>query len=147
MTFDCTIEHTARKENYIANAPSRINKYLSVSTTRDNFIRYCVDSATIKPLREIRNNHISISNHATTSAPTSDHLCNNIPPSLAINFTHVDCDFNTCRGIADTDGHHHSYSHLDEEEMKLTSEDDYDIITKQGKVVSSNEALLSSIPD
>ena len=147
MTFNCTIEHNARKDNHIADALSRMHEYLVVSTTEDDLIPYSVDSTTIRPLQEIISNHINFSDHLTTSSPTLDHPYHNMPPRGAINFTHVDCNFNKCRGRAETAGHHHSYSYLDEEDMELNTEDDYEVIKKEDKDVSSDEEPLSPIPE
>ena len=70
-----------------------------------------------------------------------------MPPHVAINFTHVDCDFNKCRGGAETAGHRHSWPCLDEEDRELNSEDDYKVIKKEDKEVSSHEKPLSPIPE
>ena len=114
MTFDCTIEHTAGKDNHIADALSRMYKYASVSRTGDDLIPHIVDSTTIRPLQEIISNYINLSDHATTSSPTSNHPYHNMPPHGAINFTDVGCDFNKYRGRAEIAGHHHSFPYLDE---------------------------------
>ena len=125
MTFDCTIEHTAGKDNHIIYALSRMYKYPGVSTTENDLIPHSVDSTTIRPLQEITNNHINLSDHSTTSSSTSNHPDHNMPPRGAINFTHVDCDFNKCRGRAEIAGHHHSCLYLHEEDMEVTSKNDY----------------------
>ena len=145
VTFDCTIEHTAGKDNHIADALSRIYTYLGVSTTEDDLIPHSVDSTTIRPLQQINSNHINLSDHSTTSSPTSNHQYHNMPPCRGINFTHVDCDFNKCRGRAETAGHYHSCLYLYEENMELNSEDDYEVIKKEGKEVSPDEEPLSPI--
>ena len=121
MTFDCTIKHTAGKDTYITDTFSRIYKYLCISTTKDNLIPYSIDSTTIRPFQEITIRHINVSDCSTTSSSTSGHTCNNMLARGAINFTCIDCDFNKCRGGAETTGHYHSCSLLDEEDMELTS--------------------------
>ena len=121
MTFNCTIEYTAEKDNYIADALSRMHKYLGVSTTEDNLIPHSVDAATIRPLQEITSNRIILSDHSSTSSPTINHLYHNMLSWGAINFDHVDCDFNKCRGTTETAVHSHSCPYLDEEDIELSS--------------------------
>jgi hypothetical protein len=147
MTFDCHIEHTAGKDNHIADALSRMHKYPGITTTEDDFIPHRIDSTVIRPLQEITSNHIYLSEHSSTSTPSSYHSENNMPSRGAINFHHVDCDFNKCRGRSETVGHHHSCPYLDEEDMELTSEDDYEVIKKEDKQESSEEDSLSPIPE
>ena len=130
MTLDYTIEHTVGKDNYIADALSRMHKYTGLSTTKDNLIPHSVNSTTIKPLQEITTHHINLSDHSTTSSPTSNHLYHNMPSHGAINCNHVNCDFNKCRGRAKIAARHHSCPYLDEENMEDTSEDDYEVIEK-----------------
>ena len=128
MIFDCTVEHTAGKDNHIADSLSRMHKYSGVSTTEDDLIPHCVDSTTIRPLPEITSNYINLSDHSTTSSPTSNHPYYNMPYRGAINFNQVDCDFNKYRGRADTAGHHYNCPYLDQENIEITSEDDYKVI-------------------
>ena len=66
-------------------------------------------------------------------------------PCRAINFTQVDCDFNQYRGRPETTGHYHSCPYLDEEDIELTSKDDYKVIKKEDKEVSLAEEPLSPI--
>ena len=61
----------------------------------------------------------------------------------AINFNYVDYDFNKCRGRAEITGHHHSCPYLDKEDMEVKSEDNYEVIKKENKEVSSDEEPLS----
>ena len=69
-----------------------------------------------------------------------------MPSWGAINFNHVDCDFNKCRGRAGIARHYHSCPCLDKEDMEVTSEDYYEVIKKEDKEVSSNEQHLSPMP-
>ena len=139
------MEHTAGNDNHIADSLSSMDKYPGVSTTEDNLIPCSVDSTTIRPWQEITSNHIKLSDHSTTSYPTSNHPYYNMLSREAINCHHVDCDFNKCSGRAETTGHCHSCSYLDEEDMQLTSEDDYEIIKKEDKELSSDQEPLSPI--
>ena len=139
MTFDCNIEHTAGKDNHIADALSRMHKYPGVTTTKDDLIPHSVDSTTIRPLQEITSNQINLSDHSTIYSPTSNHPYHNMPPGGAINFTHVDCDYNNCRGRAEIAGPHRSCPYLDEENMEVSREDDYQVIKKEDKEVFSDE--------
>ena len=63
----------------------------------------------------------------------------------AINLIHINCDFNKCKDRAETARHHHSCSHIDEENMELNNKDDYKVIKKKDKEVSLDKELLSSI--
>ena len=145
MTFDCSIEHNVGKNNHIADSLCRMHKCPSVSTSEDDLIPHSVDSTTNRPLQEITSNYINLSDHSATSSPTSNKPHYKMPPRGGIDFTHVDCDFNRHRGRAEIDGRHHSYPHLDEEDMEVTSEDDNKVIKKEDKDVSSDEDLLCLI--
>ena len=68
-----------------------------------------------------------------------------MPPCGAINFTHVACNFNKCRGRAETAGHYHSCPYLDETGMGLITIDHYEIIKKKDKKLSTDEEPLSTI--
>ena len=122
-----------------------MHKYPTVSTTEDDLIPHSVDSATIRPLHEITRNNLNLSDQSTTSSVSSDQPYHKMPPCGAINLTHVDCDFNKCRGRAEMTGRHHSCPYLGEEDMELTSEDDYEVINKEDKEMSSDEEPLSPI--
>ena len=87
-------------------------------------ISHTVDSTTIRPLQDITSNHINLLDHSTTSSPTSNHHYANMPSRGDIHFTHVDCNFDKCRGRAEPSSHHYSYLYPDEEDVELTSEDD-----------------------
>ena len=147
ITFDCSIEHTARKDNHIVDALSTMHKYPSGSTTKDNLIPYIMDSTSIRPLHEITSNRINLTDHSTTSSPMSDHPCHNMPPRGEINFTHIACDFNKCRGRAETTRHYNSCPYLYEDDIEITSDDDYEVIKKEDKELSSDQEPLSPIPE
>ena len=147
MTFDCTIEHTAGKENDIADSLSRMHKDPGISTTKDDLIPYSVDCTTIRPLQDITSYHINLSDHSATPSPTSNHPSHNMSSHRAINFNHVDCNFNNCSGRAETAGHNHSCLYLDEEDMELTSEDDDKGIKKKDTEVSADEEHRPPIPE
>ena len=147
MTFVYTIEHIAGKDNHIADTLSRVHKYPGVSSIEDDLIPYSVDSTTIRPLPEITSNHINLSNHSTTSSPTSNNSYQNMPSRGSINFNHVDCDFNKGRGRAEIAVHHHCCPYLDQEDMEISSEDVYEVMNKEYKKMSSQEEPLSPIED
>ena len=146
MSFNCTREHTAGKDNYITDALPRMNIYVGISTTKDHLIPHGVDSTTIRSLQEITSNHINLFDHSTTSSPTSNHPCHNMPSCRPINFNRVKCDFNKCIWRAEIRGHHHSCPYPGEEDMEVTSKNDYKVIKKQCKKGSSNEYHLSPVP-
>ena len=147
MTFDCTIQHTAGKDNHMADTVSRIQKYSGISTTEDKLIPDSVDSITIRPSQEISSNYINLSNYSTISSPTSNWPYTKMLRSGAINVTHVDFDFNRSRGRAETDRYQNSCPYVGEEDMELNSKDDYEVIKKEDKVVHSDEKPLSAIPE
>ena len=147
MIFDYTIEHTARKDNHIADALSRVHKFPGTCTTKHDLIPHSVDAIMIRPLQQITSNHINIADHSTTTSWHSNQLCTNMPPYRAINLLHIDCDFNKCSGRAETDRYQHSCLYLVEDGMEQNREDDYQVIKKADKEVSSNEECLSPIPE
>ena len=147
MSFDCTIELTARKDHHIIDAVYRMHKYPIISTTKDDLIPYSVEFTTIRSLQEITSNHINLSDNSTTSSPTSYHPYHNMPPCETINCTHVDNNLNKCRGRAETALHHHSCPYLNEKDMQLTTEVDYKVIKKEDKEVSSDDKPMSLIPE
>lgn len=57
----------------------------------------------------------------------------------------VDCDLHKCKGRVETTLHHLSYLYLHQKDMELTSKNNYEVIKKEHKEVSSGEAPLSSI--
>ena len=138
MTCDCTIKDTSGKDNHIADTLSRMQKYPGISTTKDDLIPYSVHSITIKPLQEIPSNHINLSDPSTTSSPTSNQPYTEMPPCRAINFTHVACAFNKCRGRAETTGHYNSCPYLAEDDMELKTKNNCEVIKKADKKVSSD---------
>ena len=67
-------------------------------------------------------------------------------PRRGINLTYIDYDFNKGKWRAETAGHHYSCLYLDKEDMEFTSEDNYKVIKKEDKKLSSVEEPLSLIP-
>ena len=59
----------------------------------------------------------------------------------------MDYNFNKCRDKAENAGHYHNSLYLDEADIELTSEDNWEVIKKKDKKKSSNEDPLSSIPE
>ena len=145
MNFDCTIKHTAGRDNNIVDVPFRVHKYLVIYTTKDNFIPYIVDSTTIGVLHEITRKCIWASDRSARSFPTSNQCCYNVPACRGIKFTHVACNLYKYRGRAESTGPFHSCPYLIEENMELTSEADYELIRKEVKELSAKEEPLSSI--
>ena len=68
-------------------------------------------------------------------------------PRWVVNFTHVYCEFHKCRSRAETTRHHQSCLYPDEEDIEITSADEYEGIWKKDKEVSSDEEPLSSIAE
>ena len=65
----------------------------------------------------------------------------------AINFTYVDHHLSKYRGLAETTGHYHSCPYLGEEDIEVTSQDNYEVIKKEDKAVSSDKEPLSLIAE
>ena len=145
MTVDCTLEHVAGKDNHIADTLSAMHKHPEVSTFANNLVTQSIDSAIFRPYQEIRSKHINLSYHFTTSSSTSNWLYYSMPFCGGINLTYVLCDYNKWTGIAETIAHYHSCPYLEEEDIQLTSEDDYKVIETEKQQVFLNTAQLSLI--
>ena len=122
-----------------------MHKYPAVSTTKDNLIPHRIDSTTIRPVQKITSNHINLSDYSTIASSTSNQLYYYMPLCRAINFTHVNCNYDKCRGRTETTGHYYSCPYPNEKDIGLTSEDNYKVIKKEDKKVSSDEEPLASI--
>ena len=96
-------------------------------------------------VQDITSNHINFSGHCTTCSPTSDHLYQQMLSHGPVNFTHVDYDYNKCRGRAETAEEYQSCEYLNEEDVELTSKDNYEVIKKENKEVSTNKEPQSTI--
>jgi len=133
--FNLFIEHTAGKENLLADALSRKHKYYLDPSEEHNFIPQGIDS--------IEDN----SNLQDTSITTNKLSISPIPEEITmvsrgcINFKDTDCDYTKCVGRDESLGHHPSCTYLDVE----TDGDyeDYDDIKEEE--MQSDENTLSTI--
>jgi len=107
--FDLVIEHTAGKENLLADALSRKHKYSLDPTEEQDFIPQSID-----PTEDN-------SNLPDTSITTNNLSISPIPQEITMvsrgcsNFKHTDCDYNKCAGRDESLGHHLSCPYLDDE--------------------------------
>jgi len=106
--FDLVIEHTAGKENLLADPLSRKHKYSLNPTEEEDFIPQSIDPAEDNSNLQdtsITTNNISIS-------PILDEII--MVSRGYINFKHTDCDYNKCAGRDERLGHHPSFPYLDD---------------------------------
>jgi len=135
--FDCVIEHTAGKENLLADALSRKHKYSLDPAEEQDFIPQSID-----PTEDN-------SNLLDTSITTNNLSISPIPEEITmvsrgcINFKHTDCDYNKCAGRDECLGHHLSCPYLDDENDG--DYEDYDDIKEEE--MQSDEDTLSTIPE
>jgi len=135
--FDLFIEHTAGKENLLADAPSRKHKYSLDPTEEQDFIPQSID-----PTEDN-------SNLQDTSITTNNLSISPIPQEIitvsrgCINFKHTDCDYNKCAGRDESLGHHPSCPYLDDGNDR--DYEDYDDIKEEE--MQSDEDTLSTIPE
>ena len=100
--FDLVIEHTAGKENLLADPLSRKHKYYLNPYKEKDFIPQSID-----PTEDN-------SNLLDTSITTNNLSISPIPEELTmvyrgcINLKHIDCDYNKCAGREESFGHHPS---------------------------------------
>jgi len=107
--FDLVIEHTAGKENLLADALSRKHKYSLDPIDEQDFIPQRIDSTednTEPQDTSFTTNNLSIS-------PVPEEL--KMVSRSCINFKHTDCDYNKCAGRDESLGHHPSCPYLDDE--------------------------------
>jgi len=135
--FDLVIEHTAGKENLLADALSRKHKYSLDPTEEQDFISQSIDPTDDN------------SNLQDTSITTNNLSMSLIPEEMTmfsrncINFKHMDCDYNNCVGSDESLGHHPSYPYRDDENDG--DYEDYDNIKEEER--QSDQETLSTIPE
>jgi len=135
--FDLVIEHTAGKENLLADALSRKHKYSFNPTEEQDFIPQSInpteDNSTLQDTF-ITTNNLSIS-------PIPQEIT--MVSRGCINFKHTDCDYNKCAGRGESLGHNPSCPYLEDENDG--DYEDYDDI-KEAEM-QSDEDTLSTIPE
>jgi len=106
--FDLVIEHTAGKENLLADALSRKHKYSLDPTEEQDFIPQSIDSTEDNGNLQdtsITTNNLSIS-------PILEEIT--MVSRGCINFKHTDCDYNKCAGGDESLRHYPSCPYLDD---------------------------------
>jgi len=135
--FYLVIEHTAGKENLLADALSRKHKYSLDPTVEQDFIPHSID-----PTEDNSNlPDISITTNNLSISPMPEEIT--MVSRGCINFQHTDCDYNNCAGRDERLGHHPSCPYLDDENDG--DYDDYDDIKEEE--MQSDEDTLSTIPE
>jgi len=135
--FDLLIEHTAGKDNLLADAQSRKHKYSLDPTEEQDFIPQSMNptehNSTLQDT-SITTNNLSIS-------PVPEEIT--MVSRGCINFKHMDCDYNKCVGHDESLGHHPSCLYLDDENDGHY--EDYDDIKEEEMLL--DEDTLSTIPE
>jgi len=135
--FDLVSEHTAGKENILADTLSRNHKYSLDPTKEQDFIPQSIDPTedNIEPQdTSITTNNLSIS-------PIPEEIT--MVSQGCINFKHTDCDYNKCADCDESLGHHPSCPYLDDENDG--DYEDYDNFKEEE--MQSDEDTLSTIPE
>ena len=129
------IQHTAGKQNLLADALSREHKCSLDPTEEQDFIPQSLD-----PTEDN-------GNLQDTSITTNNLSISPIPEEITmvsrgcINFKHTDCDHNKCAGHDENLGYHPSCPYLDDENDR--DYEDYDGIKEEE--MQSHEDTLSTI--
>jgi len=90
--FDLVIEHTAGKENLLADVLSRKHKYSLDPTEEQDFIPQSID-----PTEDNSNlQDTSITTNNLSISPLREEIT--MVSGSCINFKHMDCDYNKCAG-------------------------------------------------
>jgi len=135
--FDLIIEHTAGKENLLADTLSRKHKYSLDPTEEQDFIPQSIDPT--EDNGNLKDTSITTNNLSISPIPEEiimvSHGC--------INFKHMDCNYNKCAGSDESLAHYPSYPNLDDENDGDYS--DYHDIKEEE--MQSDEDTLSTIPE
>ena len=135
--FDLVIEHTAGKENLLADALSRRHKYSLNPIEKQDFIRQSIDHTedNTKP--------------HDTSIPTNNLSISLIREDITmvsrgcINFKHTDCDYNKCTGRDESISHYYTCLYLDDENDGDWEDND----DNKEEEIQSDEDILWTIPE
>jgi len=131
------IEHTAGKENLLADALSRKHKYSLDTTEEQDFIPQSID-----PTEDNSNlQDISITTNNLSIAPIPEEIT--MVSRGCINFKHTDCDYNECAARDKSLGHHSSCPYLDDENDR--DYEDYNDIKEEE--MQSDANTLFTIPE
>jgi len=104
--FDLVIEHTAGKENLLADALARKHKYSLGPTNEEDFIPQSIDPT--EDNTEPQETSISTTNLYISPIPEDFTMLSR----SCINIKHTDCDYNKCTGSDESLGHHASCPYL-----------------------------------
>jgi len=121
--FNLVIEHTAGKENLLADALSRKHKYFLDRAEDQDFIPQSID-----PTEDNHNlQDPSINSTNLSISPILEEIT--MVSHGCINFKHTDCDYNKCAGLDESLGHHPSCPYIDDK--NYGDYEDYDDIKEQ----------------
>jgi len=135
--FDLVIEHTAGKENLLADGLSRKHKYSLDPTEEQYFI-----PQRINPTEDnTEPQHTSIDSNNLSMIPKPEEIT--MVSRGCINFKHTDYDYNMYTGRDESIGHHPSCPYLDNE--NVGDYDDYNDIKEEE--MHSDDDTLSTIPE
>jgi len=107
--FDLVIEHTAGKENLLADALTRKHKYSLDPTEEQDFIPQSIDPT--EDNSDLQDTSITTNNLSISPIPQEITMVSR----GCINFKLMDCEYNKCAGRDESLGHYPSYPYLDDE--------------------------------
>jgi len=136
--FYLVIEHSAGKENLLADALSRQHKYSLDPTDEQDFILQSIDPT--EDNSSLQDTSITTNNLSISPIPGEITMVS----CGCIKFKHTDCDYNKCAGRDESLGHHPScpyfqdendwdyeyYDDIKEEEMQ-SDEDTFSTISEE----------------
>jgi len=111
--FNAKIEFTAGKENLIADALSRVHKYPGRPTSGKDFIPQYINPP---PVYYISNKLLFSDTYNSIPITSITSTATTMVSRGAINFKHVDCDYNNCRGREISLRYHSSCPFMDEDD-------------------------------
>jgi len=135
--FDFVIEHTAGKENLLADALARKHKYSLVPPEEQDFIPQSIDPT--EDSSEFQDTSITTNNVSIVSIPEEITLVS----CGCINYKHTKCYYNKRASHDERLGHYPSWTYLDEENDG--DYEDYGDIKEEES--QSDEDTLSNIPE
>jgi len=121
--LDLVIEHTAGKENLLADALSRKYKYSLEPTEEQDFIPQSINP--IEDNTEPQDTSITSNNLSISPVPKQITMVSR----ACINFKQTECDYKKCAGRDESLGHHPSCPYLDNEND--ADYEDYDDIKEE----------------
>jgi len=131
------MEHAAGKENLLADALLKKDKYFLTPIEEQDFISQSIESTETNTEPQ----DISITTNKLSISPIPEEFT--IVNRNCINFKHTDCDYNKCEGRDERLGHYPSCCYLNDENDGNYKH--YDHIKE--KEMQSDKNTLSTIPE